>query len=126
MEITTTPDIYAPTMDDSGNYVDYIPIIKNGIYCECSLKENPFDKKQFRQHIKNKSHQKWLFQQNQNKDNHLMELIKHRETVKNQQSIIKNLETQLQTKIFTIDYLTNQITTLMNQKITNTDLLDIN
>jgi len=28
MEITTTPDTYTPSVDENGNYIDNIPIVK--------------------------------------------------------------------------------------------------
>lgn len=35
MNITLTPDTYTPIVDDKGNYIDRIPVIKNGLYCLC-------------------------------------------------------------------------------------------
>lgn len=35
MNIQTTPDIYTPSIDDQGNYIDHIPVIRNGIRCSC-------------------------------------------------------------------------------------------
>jgi len=91
MEISVTPDIYAPSVDEHGNYVDTIPVIRNGIHCPCSEKiyENA---SKFRTHTRSKTHQKWITNMNQNKINHYVEMIKNKETVENQQKIIARLE----------------------------------
>jgi hypothetical protein len=46
--------------------------------------------------------------------------------VENQQKIITQLETQLQKKNLTIDYLTEQLSIRRNQQLCSTDLLDLN
>ena len=38
MELITEPDIYAPSIDEIGNYIDKVPsflIIKHGVRCTC-------------------------------------------------------------------------------------------
>jgi hypothetical protein len=128
MNITTTPDTYTPSVDETGNYVDNIPVIKNGLFCPCgSRKEKTYENtSKFASHIKTKSHQKWLMLLNQNKANYYIELLQHKELVENQQKIITQLENQLHKKNLTIDYLTEQLISKTTPKVTSVDLLDIN
>jgi hypothetical protein len=129
MEITTTPDTYSPSVDDTGNYVDNVPIIKHGLFCSCgSRKDKAYENvAKFAAHIKTKSHQKWLVGLNQNKANYYVEMLKHKELVENQQKIITQLEKQLQKKTMTIDYLTEQLTSRTRQQSSCAiDLLDFN
>uniref|UniRef100_A0A6C0BV18 Uncharacterized protein n=1 Tax=viral metagenome TaxID=1070528 RepID=A0A6C0BV18_9ZZZZ len=128
MDITLTPDIYTPSVDENGNYIDMILFIKNGLFCPCgSRKDKTYENSsKFSAHIKTKIHQKWLLVLNQNKANYYVEMIKNKEIIENQQKIIAQLEHNLQKKILTIDYLTQQLTHKTNQQISNIDLLDIN
>lgn len=123
MDLTLTPDTYVPILNN-GNYVDKVPNIQNGIYCPCGSRHNKvYNHQTFTSHIRTKYHQKWLQEMNENKANHYVEMLKYKELVENQKIIIKKMETQLQTKILTIDYLTQQ---LYNKDNTITyDLLEI-
>jgi hypothetical protein len=113
MELVTEPDIYAPNIDDKGNYIDYIPSFHNkkGLRCPCGTrKDKVYDTHSvFHSHVKTKTHQKWLSILNNNKTNYYVENIKLKETVHSQQQIIVRMENELKTKILTIDYLTNQL-----------------
>ncbi len=128
MDITLTPDTYTPSVDDNGNYVDNVPIIKNGIYCLCGARRDKAyeNTSKFATHIKTKAHQKWLLHLNQNKANYYIEMLKNKEVIENQQKIIQQLEQQLQKKNLTIDYLTDQLTNKVNTQTMSVDLLDIN
>jgi hypothetical protein len=128
MDITITPDTYTPSVNSEGNYIDNIPIIKNGLYCPCgSRKDKTYENAtKFASHIKSKSHQKWLMVLNQNKANYYVEMLTNKELVENQQKIIAHLENQLRKKTLTIDYLTEQLTSKTNQQSCNIDLLDFN
>jgi hypothetical protein len=128
MNVTITPDTYTPSVDDNGNYIDNIPMIKNGLFCPCcSRKDKKYENNsKFALHIKSKSHQKWLLSLNQNKANYYVEMIKNKELVENQQKIITQLENQLQKKTLTIDYLTDQLTSKTRPQVCSIDLLDIN
>jgi hypothetical protein len=116
MELTTKPDIYAPNMGDNGTYIDYIPtysILQHGISCVCgSRKDKVFTSTStFSNHIKTKSHQKWMESLNANRTNYYVELEKAKEVIQNQRIIIARLETELSNKSLTIDYLTKQLHT---------------
>jgi hypothetical protein len=128
MDIIITPDTYTPSVNDSGNYIDNIPIIKNGIFCPCgSRKDKTYENtSKFATHIKTKCHQKWLMILNQNKANYYVETIKNKELIENQQKIITQLENNLNKKTLTIDYLTEQLTKSMIRHECTIDLLDIN
>ena len=128
MDISTTPDMYTPSVDNNGNYVDNIPMIKHGLFCPCgSRKDKIYENvSKFSAHTKTKIHQKWLLNLNDNKANYYVELLKYKEITENQQKIITRFEQQLQQKSLTIDYLTEQL--VRNKNIpqnTNTDLLNL-
>jgi hypothetical protein len=128
MDISTTPDMYTPSVDNNGNYVDNIPIIKHGLFCPCGSRKDKIyeNASKFSSHIKTKIHQKWLVNLNDNKANYYVELLKYKEITENQQKIITRFEQQLQQKSLTIDYLTEQL--VRNKNIpqnTNTDLLNL-
>jgi len=114
MELVVEPDIYAPSINEIGQYVDKIPSfysIKKGLTCPCgSRKDKVYENyTSFSNHIKTKIHQKWLENLNLNKANYYIENEQLRETIQNQRIIIAKLEKDVQTKIMTIDYLTQQL-----------------
>lgn len=121
MDISQESDIYEPNIDDNKNYIDYIPTsskFQNGLRCPCGArKEHIFDSRtSFIGHIKTKTHQKWLSNLNLNKINYYTECEKLKEVVNSQKIIIAKLEKEINTKLKTIDYLTQQ---LMNKDNTN-------
>lgn len=126
MDLTITPDTYIPSVNEQGNYIDNIPIIKNGILCPCGSRKDKIYENvaKFTCHIKSKSHQKWLMIMNQNKANYYIEMLKNKELVENQQKIIASLENQLKIKTLTIDYLTEQLTNKTTQQACEMNLLD--
>jgi hypothetical protein len=80
----------------------------------------------FINHTKSNTHQQWLLSLNQNKANYYIEMLKNKELVEHQQKIIAQLENQIRKNALTIDYLTEQLTTKMNQNACSVDLLDVN
>lgn len=122
MELIVEPEVYAPSIDEIGNYIDKIPpfnTIKHGIRCPCgSRKDKTFDTSStFSAHIKTKTHQKWLINLNLNKANFYIENETLKNTVQNQRLVIAKLDRDLQNKIMTIDYLTQQLS--INNKVVN-------
>lgn len=114
MELIVDSDIYEPNIDDSSNYTDYLPPsskFKDGLRCPCGArKDHVFDSRQsFSIHIKTKTHQKWLIDLNTNKMNFYSECEKLREVVNSQKIIIAKFEKEINTKLKTIDYLTQQL-----------------
>jgi hypothetical protein len=115
MELVVEPDIYSPSIDDKGNYIDKIPsfnIIKKGLSCPCGARKDKTYETHaiFSAHVKTKAHQSWLITLNFNKTNFYIENQKLKENAQNQKIIIAKLEKDIQTKSMTIDYLTQQIT----------------
>jgi ribosome-binding protein aMBF1 (putative translation factor) len=123
MDISLTPDIYTPSVDEKGNYIDNIPPINHGLKCLCgSKKDVAFETKvKFSAHTKTKVHQKWLVTLNHNKANHYTKMLRYKELVENQQKIIaeeqrkhslqlKELETKLRDKEIMIELLNSQLT----------------
>jgi len=121
MELTLEPELYRPSVDELGNYIDKIPCITRGIKCPCNSRPGKVYQNYsvFASHIKTKVHQNWLFTINLNKANYYIENEKLKTTLQNQRLIIAKLEKDIQHKIMTIDYLTNQLTSTNNNKIVN-------
>uniref|UniRef100_A0A6C0I8D0 Uncharacterized protein n=1 Tax=viral metagenome TaxID=1070528 RepID=A0A6C0I8D0_9ZZZZ len=114
MELVVEPDIYSPSINDTGIYVDKVPpfnYIKKGLVCPCgSRKDKIYETHSvFVSHTKTKVHQKWLEGLNLNKANFYVELEKSKEVISNQRLIIAKLEKDINNKIMTIDYLTQQL-----------------
>ena len=134
MEVATQPDIYIPSIDENGNYIDKTPSfnnLKNGIRCPCGArKDKTYDGiSNFNANIKTKIHKKWIEDLNLNKKNFHAENIQLKETISNQKLIIAQLEKDVNLKSKTIDYLTYQLVIKDNETNTNnlktvTNLLD--
>ena len=114
MELVTEPDIYCPSMDDIGNYIDHIPpFVRGGIRCPCGSRKNQvYDTRAvFSQHIKSIAHKRWLAHLNLNRANYYIENKELAVTIQQQRLIIARLEKEVQNKHMTIDFLTQQLTT---------------
>jgi len=121
MDLVVEPDIYTPSTDELGNYVDKTPafyLIKKGLACPCcSRKDKLYDTSStFTAHTKTKTLQKWLTAINLNKANYYAENIKMQETIQNQRIIIAQLEKEAHAKMRTIDYLTQQLLAYAEKK----------
>ena len=128
MDLIIESDVYAPRIDEHGNYADLIPsfhIMKNGIYCPCGSRKNKVYEthQKLALHIKSQAHKKWLENLNLNKTNYYVECNKLNELVKNQRLIIAQMEIDLNNKNTTIDYLTRQLT--LKNSIVVTNLLEL-
>ena len=126
MDFTHTPDTYTPGIDDKGNYIDQIPVIRHGIHCLCgSRKDKTYSNStSFTAHIKTKHHQHWLENLNRNKANYYIESVRYKELVESQQKILVNLENQVLIKTNTIEKLEKQIICLNVQLVSRS--LDLN
>jgi hypothetical protein len=112
MELITEPDIYAPSIDETGKYIDKLPaFFKHGVQCPCGArKEKVYESKpKLKEHLKTKVHQKWLDDMNANRSNHYIEALRNEQIIKEQRIIIAQLERQLITKTKTIDLLTERL-----------------
>jgi hypothetical protein len=121
MALITEPDVYAPNMDDMGNYVDKTPSFKthalaNGLRCPCGTrKDKVYSSAQlFSLHCKSKTHEKWLQDLNANKTNLFTENEKLRDIVHAQKIMIGKMELELSSKNMMINYLTQEVTKIMN------------
>ena len=97
MEFVTEPDVYSPSMDSVGNYVDSYPsssTIERGVYCPCSKRKDMIysTKAKLSSHFKTKGHQSWLETLNHDKTNYYDEAARSREQVKAQKHIIGYLD----------------------------------
>lgn len=129
MEIALEPDIYTPSIDETGNYIDKIPgftNIKIGLRCPCGSRKDKYygSHSVFAAHIKSKTHKKWLNDLNLNKANYYVENENHKVTIHNQQLIIAKMDKDLKNKSMTIDYLTQQLNRTVVDPQTMIDLLE--
>ena len=127
MDLAIDTDIYEPSVGDGGNYSDYLPPsskFKNGLRCPCGArKDHIFDSRpSFSNHIKTKTHQKWLADLNTNKMNFYTECEKLKEVVNSQKIIIAKMDNELNLKMKTIDYLSQQ---LMAKDTGKNDIIDL-
>lgn len=114
MDLTVEPWLYEPSINYDGNYVDYLPPsnkFKNGLRCHCGARKDHvfYSKNAFSSHIKTKSHQTWLVNFNGNKMNYYTEYEELKDIVKSQKIIIAKMENELNTKIKTINYLSQKL-----------------
>lgn len=114
MDLSLESDIYEPSVGDDGNYSDYLPPsskFKNGLRCPCGARrDHVFDSRcSFSSHIKSKTHKKWLVELNANKLNYYTECEKLKEIVNSQKIIIAKMEHDLNVKMKTINYLSQQL-----------------
>lgn len=127
MELETESDTYTPSIDNMGNYIDFIPPFTNrrGLRCPCgSRKDKTYEtSSMFSTHIKSKAHQKWLTNLNLNKANYYIENEQLKLTLHNQRLIIAKMDKEIQNKIMTIDYLTQQLC-IKNATQSNINLVD--
>ena len=129
MELVVEPDIYNPSINENGMYIDKVPpfnYIKKGLVCPCGTRKDKIYETHsvFVSHTKTKAHQKWLESLNLNRSNFYVELEKSKEVISNQRLIIAKLEKDLNNKIMTIDYLTQQLHKANTGSGTVKDLLD--
>ena len=130
MELVVEPDIYTPSINDNGLYVDKVPpfnYIKKGLVCPCgSRKDKLYETHSvFVAHTKTKAHQKWLEGLNLNRANFYVELEKSKEVISSQRLIIAKLEKDISNKIMTIDYLTQQLHKVTSN-VSNTSAVNVN
>ena len=100
MDLAVEPDMYEPTINDNGDYIDVLPSsgkFQNGFRCPCGARrEHIFDSRaNFAMHIKTKSHNKWLQELNTNKLNYYSENVKLSETITTQKLIIGQLQKEI-------------------------------
>uniref|UniRef100_A0A6C0DWR6 Uncharacterized protein n=1 Tax=viral metagenome TaxID=1070528 RepID=A0A6C0DWR6_9ZZZZ len=132
MELAVTPDTYTPMVDEHGNYIDRIPMIRHGIECPCGSrreKKKVYENaSKLASHLKTKGHQQWLQTMNQNKANYYVDNMKQKEVIETQQKIIVGLRIDMQVHTATIRYLTEQLkeNASSSSSVTYAELSEIN
>jgi hypothetical protein len=129
MEIVAQSDVYAPSVDDVGAFVDCVPsfaALPRGIRCPCGArKDKVYDTRSiFLDHTKTKRHQAWLVNLNRNKGNLYIENEENKALVKDQRRIIADMDAELRRKTANIDILLAQLTATRTYTET-ANLLDI-
>lgn len=129
MELSLEPDLYSPSIDTTGVYVDVVPpqsAFKHGIRCPCGSRGQKayLSNSLFSNHVKTQHHQKWLQQLNSNKTNHFSENIQLKETIHNQQLIISKMEKELHHKNWMVQYLSTQLQSHLTQTHITNDLIE--
>jgi hypothetical protein len=130
MEIATEPEMYSPSINSRGEYVDKRPMCfstaSKGIRCPCgSRKDKVYDPGHFSAHMNTKTHQKWIAELNLNRANFYAENEDLRRTIASQRMIIAKMEVDLQNKNMTVDFLTQQLVSKNAQQQKTENLLDI-
>ncbi len=126
MELQTEPDTYSPSINNLGQYVDFVPSfnnITNGMRCPCASRrwKTYLTSSLFSSHTKTKIHQTWLQNLNLNKANYFTESENLKSIVKEQRIVIAQMDKDIQSKNLTIDYLTLQ---LMAKKTTTENTVE--
>jgi hypothetical protein len=111
MDLATEPDVYCPSVNDLGQYIDKIPAFTtlfDGIRCVCGARRDKVYKSHavFASHIKTKTHQKWLCEINVSQPNLYKENIEMKQTIRNQRLIISRMDAEMSEQLVTIGYLT--------------------
>ena len=97
MDLALEPELYAPVVNDYGNYIDKIPnFTVAGIRCPCNARSTVHKTRQlFVSHIKSKCHMTWLETLNANRSNYYTECEKLRALVTDQRKIIADMGNEL-------------------------------
>jgi pyruvate carboxylase len=83
-----TSDVYHPTTDSEGNYVDSHVNLNQFSKCGCGT-SNSFTPQSFKIHFKSDRHKHWLEYLNHERVNHYSELVKYKKLNKQQQMVIQ-------------------------------------
>jgi hypothetical protein len=101
-ELATIAEVYTPSVNSEGRYIDCIPANINisGARCPCGSTTVFCTRISFSNHIKTKKHVEWLERVNNENRNYLAENIGLKEQLVQQRKIIASLSNQLEaTKI---------------------------
>lgn len=118
-DISTISDIYAPGVNDQGQYIDKMPIfakLPDGIRCECgSRREKVFiNQSTFSAHLRTKTHKQWIESLNNQQPNFFKENREMAQTIRNQQLIITRLGNELSEEKIANNYLVKRCNELLN------------
>lgn len=108
-ELSLQSDVYAPVVNDTGEYCDYVPMIMSqGLTCPCTNRVY-LRKANFRLHIQNDCHIGWLKRVNENRHNYYAENTRLAELVKQQQRLLVEKEASIAAKNSLIADLTGRL-----------------
>jgi ATP-dependent 26S proteasome regulatory subunit len=123
MDLAIQPEFYTATIDNHGNYVDYIPSfqMKNGIRCMCGSRKDKIynNSNTFITHTKTQHHKSWLEHLNNNKMNYYKENREMKELIHNQKIIIGNYEKEINSLKAVVNHLEKK-----KEVLTTVDLLE--
>jgi hypothetical protein len=111
------PDVYAPSLGESSEYVDKIPPFVNlpsGLRCVCGTTTVFSTAQKFKIHTRSQRHVKWLVDVNANRGNMLVENAAQKRLISEQRIILARLENDVKVKMVTIDCLSRQIAQMQN------------
>jgi hypothetical protein len=91
-----TSDVYHPTTNSEGNYVDSHVNLNHFSKCGCGS-SNHFTSKTFKTHFTSDRHKKWIDYLNSEKTNHYSELVKYKKLNKQQQMVIQQQQDMITT-----------------------------
>ena len=136
--IALQPDIYSPSINEKGEYIDKLPCvsdISSGIKCLCGTRKNQIynTRSSLNKHFCTEKHKDWLKGLNLQKGNHYKQLMKSNEIIEQQKKQINELIKNNQNKDSLIANLCSKIENLENTinsfnsktTIESVDLLDI-
>jgi len=141
MELILTPDVYEPSIDSNGNFIDKIPswspLKGKGMLCGCgSRKDKVYETiTTFTAHIKTKAHRNWIEKLNANKVNLYMENSQLKRLVNELRQILfqnekelmrvkQQYEIELSNKQQTLDCLTQLLSETNEKSITIPDFMN--
>lgn len=119
--IATQPDIYAPSINNEGTYVDNIPpqhkFSVSGLRCPCSIRKDTvfWARQNFMSHTKTKTHQNWLCGLSLDNTNMYIKSQEMAQTIKEQKIMIARLEKEISHRDITIMTLTRQFNQLTDE-----------
>ena len=98
MDLILTPDIYEPSINEHGDFIDKIPswscLKGKGIMCACGSRKNKVYETSslFTSHIRSQTHKKWIEGLNANKVNLYMENVQMKKIIQELRHILSHYE----------------------------------
>jgi hypothetical protein len=144
MDLILTPDLYEPSINDMGIFIDKIPawscLKGKGIMCSCGTRKNKVYETSgtFSSHLKTQGHKQWIENLNANKVNFYLENVQMKKIIHELRSVLDKYEkelsrvkTQMQTEISNRDHIIATMSNLLNDTSTDDgrseiDLMNLN
>lgn len=128
MDLNTTAEVYMPSVDETGRYVDRVPSIGEGLRCMCGARRDKVygSYSVFAAHVKTKTHQRWLEGLNANRMNYYVENMELRSLVQTQREIIGEMDKKMTSQNVVIGVLSEELTRCrsVNNHMEVDDLID--